>query len=142
MLKIFNLIYRLALGIKPYARFVFFAWLLIILGYTIVPNPEGSEGIRLDKGIIRLDYLIHFVSFCFLSLLYCLWFANVKLKINISYLIYAIAPSIILAFILEYVQQYVEGRSYNEIDFLFNGLGALSGLFIYFFFSRSLEKRA
>jgi len=111
-------------------KYLFFAWLfLIIIAASIsqLPTPR----IKTSSGSsIRFDYYIHILEFLILSILFFLWLANRNPQQIKKNFVIVFAISIVLAFIIEFYQNFVPGRKFNILDSIFNLIGLLIGIAI------------
>ncbi len=104
----------------------FFLWSILIIFFSVIPGDDlvnlGNEDSR-----FRWDYLEHFAVFSLFAILFLLWQRNNPTrKVFIALLITGIS----FASFTELLQLFIESRSFNYIDLLFNIAGLHSGYFI------------
>ncbi len=104
----------------------FFLWSILIFFFSIIP---GDNLVKLgnEDSVFRWDYLEHFAVFSLFAILFLLWLRNSSTKkVFIALLIVGIS----FASFTELIQLFIESRSFNYIDLLFNIAGLHSGYFI------------
>jgi len=107
---------------------IFILWTLALLIFNVIPNftPESLQ--MEETSPIRTDYIQHFLSFLVLSLLYFLsgkkTFLNRIFQSNWLILV----AGITFAALVEGLQFYIPGRSFNPVDMILNVAGLLSGI--------------
>lgn len=114
---------------KRLFSFIFWLWVTIILYFTLTPNSPQMK-VDVKEQSFRLDYILHFLVYFSLAILYLLWKADNFLNVKVKYLIYFLAGALILSGLIEYVQLYIPGRSFNPIDYLSNAAGIILGVVI------------
>jgi VanZ family protein len=112
---------------KRIAGVLFWAWLVFILIMTLIPklpvDPDSDKSLIL--GFIRLDYLVHFGVFGILGFLLGIWqIEKIKRKKSI---IFIFLFGLLFAYFDEFLQVFIEGRTYNIFDFYYNGIGFVIG---------------
>ena len=98
-----------------------------------LPTPKIETG----KGVIRLDYLIHFSEYG--GLIFLSFLSFVKEDFILSLKKYVLITIVVTAFALadEFHQKLIPGRTFNPKDILSNLTGIIAGaLFCYFFFKK------
>ncbi len=114
---------------KKLFSFIFWLWVAIILYFTLTPSSPQMK-VDVKEQSFRLDYLLHFLVYFSLSILYLLWKADNFLNVKVKYLIYFLGGALIVSGLIEYVQLYIPGRSFNPIDYLSNAAGIILGVVI------------
>lgn len=106
----------------------FFAWVIILFILSVKPANEHIRKINDESGF-RLDYLEHFGAFLLLSVLFVLW-RRFSLNIKRQETLYFLLLGGSYAAITELLQLFIESRTFNPIDLLFNLGGILVGVAI------------
>lgn len=105
--------------------FIFFwLWLLMIV-YLMIRPSDGLPSINIP----HFDKLVHFVLFSTLGFLY--WAQQIPRKAEIKR--YIKNPGFYLLFLftvgIEFVQLFIEYRSFELLDILTNGIALVFGIF-------------
>ena len=118
---------RLITWIKPYSKYLFIAWMVIIMTVSSIPKLPVMK-IETGRGIIRLDYFIHICEYGSLAFLAFLSFADDKLRLSIKK--YALLTAGLIAFSLvdEFHQKLIPGRTFNVKDIYSNLTGIVAAL--------------
>ena len=112
---------------KKLFAFAFWVWVIIILYFSLTPySPKMS--IDIDKQTYRLDYFLHFMVYFSLAILYLLWKANNYFKVKPVLIIYFLFAALFLSGLIEYIQTFIPGRSFNPNDFYSNASGIIIGI--------------
>jgi VanZ family protein len=117
---------------KTISNLLFWLLVLVIIGLTLIPRALLNEALLFESKN-RLDYLFHFLTFLPLPVL--AYFAsqdNFKLK---KWKI-LISIAFILSVLVEFVQIFTAGRTFNFYDILANILGLAVGLLVVFAFNK------
>jgi VanZ family protein len=114
---------RLITAFRPYSRYFFIAWLLIIMTVSSIPKLPVTE-----KGIIRLDYLIHFCEYGSLAFFAFLTYAGRSFSPGLKRYLLISAGLILFALADEFHQKLIPGRAFNMNDIYSNFTGILAGL--------------
>ena len=110
--------------IKRLSCILFWAWLIFILIMTLIPKlPVDTDS---GTGFIRLDYLVHFGVFGILGFFLGIWKFEIITKPKNLILILLLGIS--FAYFDEFLQIFIDGRTYNIVDFYYNGIGFVIGL--------------
>jgi hypothetical protein len=118
MLKLINFL-------RPLARYLLIAWILIIITLSSIPNVPTLKIHTSGGAVIRLDYLIHFFEYGLLTFLAFLSFAGNEFKIIFKKYILIIISLIIFAALDEFHQKLIPGRSFNIKDIISDVSGIL-----------------
>lgn len=119
--------FRLIIWCKPFAKYFLIAWAFAILSVSSVPSIPTLK-VHTAKAEVRLDYPIHFCEYGILAFLAFLSFAGKEFKINYRKFMLIIAGLILYAFLDEFHQKLVPGRTFNPKDFLSNIIGIIATL--------------
>ena len=118
---------RLITAFRPYSKYFFIAWMLIIITVSSIPKLPVMK-IETEKGIIRLDYLIHFCVYGSLAFLAFMTYAGRSFRLSLKkYLIITIGL-ILFALADEFHQKLIPGRAFNLKDIYSNIAGNIAGL--------------
>ena len=118
---------RLITAFRPYSKYFFIAWMLIIITVSSIPKLPVMK-IETEKGIIRLDYLIHFCVYGSLAFLAFMTYAGRSFRLSLKkYLIITIGL-ILFALADEFHQKLIPGRAFNLKDIYSNIAGIVAGL--------------
>ena len=106
---------KLIVFIRPMARYLMIAWVLIIITLSSIPNIPTIK-IHTPSREIRLDYLIHFTEYGFLAFVTFLAFAGNGFRIPVRKGILLTVSLILFALADEFHQKLIPGRSFNVND--------------------------
>lgn len=113
--------------IKYLPAILFFGWAFLILIFSVVPNSNLQPPSQDDSGF-RWDYLQHGGVFFVLSILFGFW-KCIQQRICTRKVIMIFAGiGLLYAFFTEVLQLFIESRTFNPLDILFNGLGLILGI--------------
>lgn len=114
---------------KPiYFKVLTIGWSLIILFLTLAPDTTGGEKFWLLE-IKGMDKVAHFGLFFILSIISYPAFNNKSLNPK-RHLFISIIYGILLSFLTEFGQQFVQGRTSDLMDFLADTIGVILGTLI------------
>jgi VanZ family protein len=116
---------KLIIFLRPLARYLLIAWVLIIIILSSIPNVPTLKIHTSGGAVIRLDYLMHFCEYGLLTFIAFLSFAGNEYKINFRKYILIIMSLIIFAVLDEFHQKLIPGRSFNLKDILSNITGIM-----------------
>lgn len=134
---------KLIIFLRPFARYMFIAWSLTIIIVSSIPNVPTLK-IQTARTVIRLDYLMHFCEYGFLTFVTFLSFAGKEFKINYRKIILITASLILFAIADELHQKLIPGRTFNIKDLKSNMAGILAGMgfcLVVFRFTRDSLRR-
>lgn len=117
---------KLIIFLRPFARYLLIACALTILIVSSIPNIPTLK-IETAQTVIRLDYLMHFCEYGVLSFLSFLSFAGKDFTINYRKVLLLLSGLILFAFIDEFHQKLIPGRTYNIRDLMSNMAGIFAG---------------
>jgi len=123
-------------------RILLWVWVSVIIVLSIIPGIPDHD-IKVRGFEIRMDYIEHFVVFAVLAVL--LKFSrsnninNKKRWLNIGLnIIFGLSFS----YLVEFVQIYIPGRTYNPVDFIYNMGGfILIYLLLFLFQKKKIQHR-
>ncbi len=127
--------------IKLFWSAAFFGWTVLLLIASVIPTtglePEGGS-----KSDFRWDYPLHFIVFLILPLLFIYW-RNISGAGNrMRELTWFLLTGTIYAGLTEAIQLFIDGRSFNPVDLLYNITGVIAGTILaYLFIVRPKEKQ-
>jgi len=131
---------KLIIIVRPFARYLFIFWLLTIIILSSIPNVPTIK-LHTAKTEFRLDYLMHFCEYSFLTFLTFLSFAGWEFKFSTRKIILIALSLMLFAFLDELHQKLIPGRSYNIMDILSNESGILAGTLFILFVFRAVKNR-
>jgi len=115
---------KLIIYLRPYARYLLIAWLLTIIILSSIPNIPTLK-IHMARNEFRLDYLMHFSEYGILTFITFLSFAGNEFRMSFRKIMLISASLIVFAYLDEFHQKIIPGRTYNIIDFLSNASGVV-----------------
>jgi VanZ family protein len=118
---------RLIVAFRPYSKYFFIVWLLIIMTVSSIPKLPVMK-IETEKGIIRLDYLIHFCEYGSLAFFAFLTYAGRSFRLSLKRYLIITAGLLLFALADEFHQKLIPGRAFNMKDIYSNIAGILAGL--------------
>jgi VanZ family protein len=116
---------KLIIFLRPFARYLLIAWTLTIIIISSIPNIPTLK-IHTARTEIRLDYLMHFCEYGFLTFVTFLSFAGNEFRISYRKILLITVSLIIFAIADELHQKLIPGRSYNIMDIMSNITGILA----------------
>jgi VanZ family protein len=105
--------------------YLFIVWILTITIVSSIPNIPTLK-IHTARAEIRLDYLMHFCEYGFLTFLAYLSFAGNEFSINYRKFLLIAVSLILFAILDEFHQKLIPGRSFNLKDILSNMTGIVA----------------
>jgi VanZ family protein len=117
---------KLIIFLRPFARYLLIAWVLTILILSSIPNIPTLK-IHTARAEFRIDYLMHFCEYGFLTFVTFLSVAENEFKINYRKIVLITLSLILFAVADELHQKLIPGRSYNIMDIMSNVAGILGG---------------
>ena len=115
------------MAFRPYSKYFFIVWLLIIMTVSSIPKLPVMK-IETEKGIIRLDYLIHFCEYGSLAFFAFLTYAGRSFRLSLKRYLIITAGLLLFALADEFHQKLIPGRAFNMKDIYSNIAGILAGL--------------
>lgn len=119
--------FRLITTLRPYSKYIFIAWMIIIMTVSSIPKLPTLK-IETEKGIIRLDYLIHFCEYGSLAFLAFLTYADNRFMMSLKRYFAITAGLTLFAVLEEFHQKLIPGRTYNVKDIYSNISGIIAAL--------------
>lgn len=106
-----------------------FIWLLLVIILLSLPSSTLPSATWMSK--IQIDKWVHIFLFSMLTIFFCFPLLYAKQKPSIKYftkyLIIATLTSIAIGIIMEYIQKYIPGRSFDIWDIVADSIGAIVG---------------
>jgi VanZ family protein len=126
----------LIIFLKPLSKYLLVIWVITIAVVSSIPHLPTPK-IETGKGVIRLDYLIHFSEYGALIILSLISFVNKDFILSIKKYVIIIMAVVAFALADEFHQKLIPGRTFNPKDILSNLTGIIAGAFFcYFFFKK------
>jgi VanZ family protein len=118
---------KLIIWCKPFARYILITWLLTIIIVSSIPSIPTLK-IHTARSEIRLDYMMHFCEYGFLTFMAFLYFADSEFNLNYRKICLITISLILFAVIDEFHQKLIPGRSFNVKDILSNISGVIAAM--------------
>jgi VanZ family protein len=118
---------RLIIWFKPYSKYFLLGWVLFILVFSSLPSLPTIK-IHTAKNEIRLDYFIHLVEYGILGVLAFLSYSGDQFRTGLRRFAVLTVCLVIFAFLDEFHQKFIPGRTFNPIDLYSNWTGILVAL--------------
>jgi len=132
---------KVIIRFKPYSRYFLVAWVILILVFSSIPSLPTIK-IHTEKTDIRLDYLIHLVEYGVLGFLTFLTFTGAEFRPGLRRIAILTVCLIAFAFLEEFHQKFIPGRTFNPIDLYSNWTGILAALVFCVVVFRGADGRA
>jgi VanZ family protein len=113
---------KLIIILRPFARYLLIAWALTIIIVSSIPNIPTLK-IHTAHNVFRLDYLMHFSEYGILTFITFLSLAGNEFRMKYVKITLIMSGLIVFAYLDEFHQKIIPGRTYNIIDFLSNTSG-------------------
>ncbi len=113
---------KLIIYLRPAARYILIAWLLTIIIVSSIPDIPTLK-IRTGRSEFRLDYLMHFIEYGFLTFTAFLSFAGKEFRISSGKVLLILLSLCLFAVLDELHQKLIPGRTFNLKDILSNITG-------------------
>lgn len=107
-------------------RVLFFTWCLLLCILSVIPLSAGESKTGYSSWF-RGDYLFHYCAFFLLGWLLIMWRKS-KNGNRFSILVFSLIVGLFLAFVMEWQQRYMPGRSWNIKDLWLNTAGVITGV--------------
>lgn len=120
-------------------HYAFWFWFIMVIILSVIPGTPKSR-INIWGLDFRMDYMEHLVVYFILGLLY----VNRKRSLvgeTILIKVLYILIWMIFAIVMELVQKFVAGRSFNPNDMYYNVIGIILGLVITMSYFNKLNKK-
>ena len=113
---------------KTFWSWIFILWSFVIVILNIVPNYTPPALKTNEDSVIPTDYILHFLTFFLLPVFYFLSGKRMYLfKFHTNIWLIFVA-GLIFAVLVEAIQMFVTGRTFNPVDIIFNICGLLCGI--------------
>jgi VanZ family protein len=132
---------HLIIWFKPYSRYFLAGWVLFILVFSSMPSLPTIK-IHTAKSEIRLDYLIHLVEYGILGFLAFLTYSGGQFRPGLRRFALLTFCLLFFAFLDEFHQKFIPGRTYNPIDLYSNWTGIIVALVFCVLVFRAAASRA
>lgn len=119
--------FRLITAFRPYSKYFFIAWMIIILTVSSIPKLPIMQ-IETEKGVIRLDYLIHFCEYGSLAFFAFLTYTDSRFSPSLKRYLTITAGLILFSMVDEFHQKLIPGRAFNMKDIYSNIAGIIAAL--------------
>src|SRR5512133_1784612 len=117
--------HKLIVFLRPFAKYILAAWLLAIVALSSTPDLPTLK-LRTSGSEIRLDYFIHFCEYGLLAFLAYLSSVNKNLTMSLKKYILVTLALALFAFLDEYHQIFIPGRTVNIKDTTSNLAGIIT----------------
>jgi len=131
---------KLIIYLRPFARYLLIAWLLTIIILSSIPNIPTLK-IHTSRKEFRLDYLMHFTEYGILTFITLLSFAGNEFRMSFRKIMLITASLIVFAYLDEFHQKIIPGRTYNIRDFLSNASGVVVIMIVTIVVFSMIERR-
>ena len=132
---------RLITWIRPYARYLLVAWIIIILVVSSMPSIPTLK-IQTAKSEIRLDYIIHLGEYAVLAFLAFLTYSGNEYSSGIKKFSIIFISLVAFAVLDEFHQKLIPGRSFNVKDIESNIAGIIVASVFCIWIFRIIRKRS
>jgi len=119
--------FRLITAFRPYSKYFFITWMIIILTVSSIPKLPLMK-IETEKGVIRLDYLIHFCVYGSLAFFAFLTYTDNCFRLSLKRYLIISASLILFSMVDEFHQKLIPGRAFNMKDIYSNIAGIIAAL--------------
>jgi VanZ family protein len=109
----------------------FFSWLAALLVLTYYPDMPDIK-VRIRDEWFRTDYLGHAGFYALLILFFLLWQKFARKILSTRFILLTATSGILLGALTEATQHFIPGRSVNPFDLMYNCLGIIAGILVYF----------
>jgi len=131
---------NLIIRFRSFSGYFLVAWILFIVVFSSIPSLPVIK-IHTSKSEIRLDYLIHLAEYGLLGFLTFTTFAGEDFRPGIKRLIFLTVLLILFAFLDEFHQKFIPGRTFNIKDLYSNVSGIMLSLVFCLVVFRRLSRR-
>jgi len=109
--------------------FLFWIWGVVIVVLSSLPNIP-TQKLNVWDEPFRLDYLEHFGVFAILVAFFVVWKSDALCSFDKKKYLGVLALLVIFAIVDETHQLWIEGRTFNPLDMMYNVLGILTAYFV------------
>ena len=120
--------------ISVFSKYLFFLCLVLILVFSALPGVSVESYEVADGFSFRLDYLLHFLAYSALTGFFLLW----KKDNRVISILMGLIIGVLVAFMTEFQQQFIPGRTFNPVDAYFNVSGSFVGIVVMDFFRQKI----
>jgi VanZ family protein len=124
--------------LRPFARYLLISWALTVIIVSSIPDIPTMK-IHTSRADFRIDYFLHFCEYGLLTFLTFLSFAGTEFRLSFRRYLIISTSLIVFAFLDEYHQKLIPGRSYNIHDFFSNVTGILVIIIFTIFVFRAIR---
>lgn len=125
-----------------YLKLLFWFWFLCIFTLSLFQNIP-DQNIYFIRSFVRLDYIIHFVSFAILGFIFVQLEIKVRKHFRIKDHIYKIMFLFGFGVLTELFHYWISNRTFSLYDMLFNILGLITAILILPYIAKAyLKKRS
>lgn len=125
---------------KKYFAFIFWAYILFLLYYSVSPTGSTSERFGVGEFKFRLDYWLHLGAYFGVAFLFIIWHINYLIISQLKTILLSFLLCVCFAYATEFVQIFVPGRTYNIKDFIANMIGISIAYSLFVVFKRPLRQ--
>ena len=119
-------------------NYAFWFWFIMVIILSVLPGTPKSR-INLWGLDFRMDYVEHLVVYFILGLLYVNRKRRLVSETTLIKVLY-ILMWMIFAIVMELVQKFIAGRSFNPNDMYYNVIGIILGLVVTMAYFNKLNK--
>ncbi len=102
-------------------RVIFFLYVVSVVILSVKPGQTGPD-------IKNIDKVGHFCAYCLMGVLSLMAFVRRWVRVS------ALLCSVVLGYILEWVQSFIPGRDFSYADGAVNTVGVVSGVLVFLLF--------
>lgn len=118
-------------SVNSVAKYLFWLWFIALLILNTIPLGNGTnERLSSTRFVLRLDYLVHLMTFLIFSWVFILGEVTKKRVFSSQGVLKFTSVVVSAACWFEFVQKMLPYRAYNPIDMMFNLIGALIGIIL------------
>jgi VanZ family protein len=132
------LMHKVIVFLRQFAKYILAAWLITIVALSSTPYLPTLK-LRTSGSEIRLDYFIHFCEYGLLAFLAYLSSVNKFLTMSLKKYILVTVSLALFAFLDEYHQIFIPGRTVNIKDTMSNLAGIFTALIFCLLFFRNIS---
>lgn len=128
---------QLIIDVRPFAKYLLIGWLAAIIIISSIPSLPTPK-ISIDKYVLRLDYLFHLCEYGGLALLAFLSFTGERFYLTFYKFLIIALSLVVFAFLDEFHQKLIPGRTFNPKDLISNITGIMASLILCILFFRKI----
>jgi len=125
---------------KIYFAIIFWAYILFLTIYSIVPTSDMTEVVGIGGFKLRLDYWLHLGAYFGVAFLLIIWRINDLVEKRLSFVFLTFLACISYAYITEIIQFFIPSRAYNIYDFVANASGVILAYLLFILFKEKLKQ--